>query len=125
MRFYMEIFHEEVFMKIPEGLKCKPNQVCLLKKSLYGLKQASRQWYIKLLDELKSLGYIQSKNDYSLFLKKQNQKIVIVAVYVDNIIVRGNDEKEINYLKTHLHKAFTIKDVGDLHFFLGIEVSYQ
>ena len=79
--------HEEVYMKIPKGMEYKPNQACLLKISLYGLKQAFRQWCIKLLDELKSLGYILSKNDYSLFLKRQHQKIVIVAVYVGDIII--------------------------------------
>ena len=83
--------HEEVYMKVPKGIACKRNQVCLLKKSLYGLKQASRQWYIKLLDALKSLAYVQSKNDYSLFLKKQNNKIIILAVYVDDIIITGDD----------------------------------
>lgn len=66
--------HEEVFIKVSEGLECKPNQVCLVNKSLYVLKQASRQCHIKLLDELKSLGYTQSKNDYSLFLKKQTKQ---------------------------------------------------
>ena len=50
---------------------------------------------------------------------------MIIAVYVDDIILIGEDIKEINFLKTHLDKVFTIKDLGDLHFFLGIEVSYQ
>ena len=57
-------------MKILEGLSRDPNQVYILKKSSFGLKQASRQWHIKLLDEVKFLRYVQSKTDYSLFLKK-------------------------------------------------------
>ena len=74
---------------------------------------------------MKSLGYVQSKNDYSLFLKKQNLKIIIVAVYVDDIIITGDNDEEIHFLKRHLDHVFTTKDLGDLYFFLGIEISYQ
>ena len=95
-----------------------------LKKSLYGLKQASRQLHIKLLDELKSLAYTQSQNDYSLFIKSYNTKITIVAMYVDDIIITGDDVDKISSLKKHLNQVFTIKDLGELHYFLGIEVSH-
>ena len=61
--------HEEVYMKMPEGILNPTNKVSRLQKSLYGLKQASKQWHIKLADFLKTQGYIYSKNDYSLFLK--------------------------------------------------------
>lgn len=57
-------------MKMPEGLPNPSNHVCLLKKSLYGLKQARRQWFAKLVSELQLQGFTQAKNDYSLFLKK-------------------------------------------------------
>src|SRR5688572_23357200 len=80
---------EEVYMKVPEGFPNHHNQVCRLKKALYGLKQASRQWFAKLVHELHSQGYSQSKNDYSLFLKKSEAHIIIAAVYVDDIIITG------------------------------------
>lgn len=76
---------EEVYMKIPQGMTVSaPNLVCKLQKSLYGLKQASRQWYSKLSDVLCSRGYVASKNNYSLFLKTSPHSTVIVAVYVDD-----------------------------------------
>lgn len=111
-------------MKVPLGVSHQPNQVCRLRKSLYGLKQASRKWFEKLASELVSLGYTQSKNDYSMFIKRCSTTITIVAVYVDDIIVTGDNSLEIEDLKTHLHHAFSIKDLGILHYFLGIEVGY-
>ena len=103
---------EEVFMKVPEGLPNPEQQVCLLKKSLYGLKQASRQWFAKLVSELILQGFAQSKNDYSLFIKKQDHHITLAAVYVDDIILTGTDLDSITNLKHHLHTTFSIKDLG-------------
>lgn len=117
--------NEEVYMRMPEGVENRKGKVCLLKKSLYGLKQASRQWHNKLLEELKSLGYVQSKNDYSLFTKRTSHFIVIVTVYVDDILITGSNQTEIKMLKAHLHNKFTIKDFGQMHYFLGMEVSHN
>ena len=84
----------------PPGLALpKPNMVCKLKESLYGLKQASRQWYSKLSDTLRGLGFQHSKNDYSLFYKLQDSSIVLLAVYVDDIVITGNNPAEIMALK--------------------------
>ena len=66
--FLHEDLHEEVYMTMPEGIQNPKNKVCLLRKSLYGLKQTSKQWHAKLLTELRNLGYDQSKNDYSLMM---------------------------------------------------------
>ena len=95
--------HEEVYMHMPEGIPNPNNKVCLLKKSLYGLKQASRQWHAKLLEELRKLKYEQSKNDYSLFTKRNNQRITILVVYVDDILVTSSNKQDIIILKEHLH----------------------
>ncbi|XP_074277296.1 uncharacterized protein LOC141600938 [Silene latifolia] len=86
---------EEVYMKPPLGYSAaKKGQVCRLKRSLYGLKQASRQWNLELTKHLLSLGFIQSKNDYSLFTKvnQTTQKILVALIYVDDMILSGNDE---------------------------------
>ena len=103
-------------MLMPKGIPNPNNKVCLLKKFLYGLKQASMQWHSKLLENRKFLGFYQSKNDYFLFIKRNQNHIIIIAVYVDDILVTR--------LKKHLDTIFTIKDIGILHYFLGIEVNY-
>jgi len=115
--------HEEVYMQMPKGIPNPTNKVCRLKKSLYGLKQASRKWFSKLRDTLLSLGYIQLKNDYSLFLNKTSTHITIIAIYVDDILITGLDYQEIQHVKHHLDERFGIKDLGQLHYFLGLKVS--
>lgn len=115
---------EQVFMKVPEGIPNPHNKVCKLRKSIYGLKQASREWFTKLLFHLKDQGFVQSKNDYSLFIRKTGDLICMAVVYVDDIILTGTDTQAIHDLKNHLHHEFGIKDLGALSYFLGIEVSY-
>ncbi|GAU20316.1 hypothetical protein TSUD_337970 [Trifolium subterraneum] len=117
-------FNEEVYMKPPPGLTLPhPDMVCKLQKSLYGLKQASRQWNTKLTDTLLHSGYIQSKADYSLFTKHSGAGFTVILVYVDDLVLGGTDMNEINAVKTLLHDKFSIKDLGVLKYFLGFEVA--
>lgn len=117
---------EEIYMKPPPGLTLSdPTKVCRLKKSLYGLKQASRQWYAKLSSALKTMGYQHSRNDYSLFLKHMGDSIVFVAMYVDYVIITGNHEQEITSLMEFLEHEFKIKDLGYLNYFLGLEILHE
>jgi len=111
-------------MQPPPGLPLSaPNQVCKLQRSLYGLKQASRQWNTKLIETLISSGYTQSKVDYSLFTKQSIQGFTVILVYVDDLVLGGTDTTEIQQIKTLLDKKFSIKDLGTLKYFLGFEVA--
>jgi len=116
--------NEEVYMVLPLGMHSyKPGQVCKLQRSLYGLKQASKQWYARLSSFLISHGYNQSTSNYSLFLKHESKSITALPVYVDDIVLSGNDLIEIRNITQLLDNAFKIKDLGDLKFFLGFEVA--
>jgi hypothetical protein len=116
--------NEEVYMKPPPGLPLQQeNLVCKLQRSLYGLKQASRQWNAKLTETLISSGFIQSKADYSLFTKKTSRGFTAILVYVDDLVLGGTDIEEINQLKSMLDQKFSIKDLGQLKYFLGFDVA--
>lgn len=115
---------EEVYMSPPPGLKITdPSLVCRLDKSIYGLKQASRQWNAKLTEVLLSSGYVQSKSDYSLFTKAVNTGFTAILVYVDDLVLTGTDLAEIESIKKLLDSRFSIKDLGALKYFLGLEVA--
>ncbi|MCH79443.1 retrovirus-related Pol polyprotein from transposon TNT 1-94 [Trifolium medium] len=117
---------EDVYMLIPPGVKCsKPNQVCKLVKSLYGLKQASRRWYEKLTAFLQSQSYVQATSDHSLFTKQSASTFTVLLVYVDDVIVAGNSITEIQNIKDALNKSFKIKDLGLLKYFLGLEIAHS
>ncbi|XP_074328421.1 uncharacterized protein LOC141666331 [Apium graveolens] len=102
---------EEVYMLVPDGLENPLNLVCKLVKSLYGLKQTSRQWFSKLVGALKHKGFLQSKNDYSLFLRYNALgQVVIVAVYVDDIIITvGYWYDEITLSQTKFAKELLLE----------------
>jgi len=111
-------------MKPPPGLSLpRPNLVCKLNKSLYGLKQASCNWNQKLTSEILLLGYTQSSTDHSLFVKKYASDITTLLVYVGDVVLTSNSIAEINTVKAHLHSKFHIKDLGPIKYFLGLEVS--
>ncbi|XP_014506550.1 uncharacterized protein LOC106766331 [Vigna radiata var. radiata] len=115
---------EEVYMQPPPGLNIhNEGQVCKLTKSLYGLKQANRQWFEKLSSYLTFVNYNQSKSDHSLFIKRTATGFTALLVYVDDNVLAGNSMEEINCIKELLHKKFRIKNLGELKYFLGLEVA--
>ncbi|KAI3521421.1 hypothetical protein L1887_10887 [Cichorium endivia] len=121
--FLYGTLEEEVYMTLPPGYFSKNDkQVCKLVKSLYGLKQAPRKWNEKLTSSLINFGFVQSKNDFSLYIKQDKDLFIILLVYVDDIVLTGNNENEIKSVKDFLKSQFLIKDLGILRFFLGIEI---
>lgn len=115
--------NEEVYMSLPQGFRESPNLVCKLKKSLYGLKQTFRQWFAKFSYTILNFGFVQSKTDYSLFTYSKRSSFIVFLVYVDDILLTGNDPQCITELKQVLDKKFGLKDLGSLRYFLGLEVA--
>ncbi|CAL1398262.1 unnamed protein product [Linum trigynum] len=115
---------EEVYMKVPLGFQQEGDtRVCRLRKSLYGLRQASRNWYQKFTLALAELGFTASRADHSLFLYRKGETFVAALIYVDDVVLTGNDAGFISQVKSFLDSRFSIKDLGPLKYFLGIEVA--
>ncbi|GKA07055.1 putative RNA-directed DNA polymerase [Tanacetum coccineum] len=115
---------EQVYMKQPPGFidPQRPNHVCLLHKSLYGLKQDPRTWFERLSKALFDLGFKGSKTDPSLFIYSCGDTLLYILVYVDDIIVTGNNKGTIDNIICQLGSAFALKDLRPLNYFLGIEI---
>ena len=113
-----------IYMDTPPGFggEFKGHEVCKLKKTLYGLKQSPRAWFGRFTKVMKKYGYRQSNSDHTLFLKKREGKITCLIIYVDDMILTGDDEEEIILLKKNLFTEFEMKDLGLLRYFLGIVV---
>ena len=116
---------EEVYMDPPPGIAkySDATMVCKLKKALYGLKQSPRAWFGRFTKSMKNFGYKQSNSDHTLFLKHRKGKITALIIYVDDMVVKGDDHDEIDCLQQHLTSEFEMKQLGDLKYFLGIEVA--
>ena len=113
-------------MRIPPRFetKDKKRKVCKLNKSLYGLKQSPRAWFKRFSITLNRLSYKQGQTDHTLFTKHTTDgKKTILIVYVDDIIIIGDNSQEIGNLKKQLRTDFEVKDLGKLRNFLGIEVA--
>jgi hypothetical protein len=122
--FLNSVLTEEVYMKQPPGFvdSSLPSHVCRLHKTLYGLKQALRAWYTRLSDFLLSIGFRASKIDTSLFILSDGTNIFYLLVYVDDILLTGSNSAMLHHLIQLLSSEFKLCDLGDVHYFLGIEV---
>ena len=123
--FLNGILQEEVYMEQPIGFQedaTNSQLVCKLHKSLFGLKQAPRAWFEKLHSALAGLGFTSAKIDQSLFTQVTDKFSVFILVYVDDIIITGSDVTVVQSIIERLNHEFTLKDLGALDYFLGLQV---
>ncbi|KAM1873468.1 hypothetical protein ACFX13_007300 [Malus domestica] len=115
---------EEVYMHQPRGFVDPqfPHHVCRLRRSLYGLKQAPRAWFQCFSTHLEDLGFRPSTADHSLFTYIHGSTRIYLLIYVDDILVTGNNPSHIVTLIKNLGIRFSMKDLGPVHYFLGMEV---
>jgi hypothetical protein len=121
--FLNGVIEEEVYIEQPQGFEVedRKSHVCILKKALYGLKQAPRAWYGHIDSFLTSLGFTKSKEDSNLYFKIMNNEPIILLLYVDDLFLTG-EEMLVTKCKKRLSSEFEMKDLGLMHYFLGLEV---
>ncbi|KAH9079752.1 hypothetical protein Ae201684P_017098 [Aphanomyces euteiches] len=118
---------EDIYMEIPMGLNDHKNPglskpVLKLKKSLYGLKQAPRLWNQTIDGFMLSIGFVKSKADHCIYIKRQDEDIILVSLYVDDLILASNSDEMMQTTKIALSKRFKMTDLGPLSYCLGIEI---
>jgi len=112
--------NEIVFMEVPEGFRSSAiqNKVCRLKKALYGLRQASRAWFEKINAFLEELGLSQTEVDYSLFHFTDDNDIIILVLYINDLLVIGSNPIRVNQIKGQLMQRFEMTDLGVVNLYL-------
>ena len=113
---------EEVYMEQPEGYSQNRALVWKLNKSLYGLKQASRAWYRELDATLLVLGFVRTISDHSIYVRDDSHGLIIVGVYVDDLTIAARRLDTLTRFKEEMAKRYSMKDLGELHFILGLQV---
>jgi hypothetical protein len=115
---------ETIYMAQPEGfsIKGKEHMECRLRKSIYGLKQASRQWNLKFDQVIKRFGFRENDKDSCIYVKFKGGKLVILVLYVDDILLASNDKNTLHETKNFLSSHFDMKDRNEASYVLGIEI---
>ncbi|GKA08478.1 retrotransposon protein, putative, ty1-copia subclass [Tanacetum coccineum] len=115
---------EEVYMTQPEGFVNPkyPNHVCKLKRSIYGLNQASKQWNKRFDDEIKKFDFTQNRDEPCVYQKASGSYVTFLILYVDDILIMGNNIPMLQDVKSYLGKCFAMKDLGEAAYILGIKI---
>ena len=114
---------EDIYMDVPEGIdNVDPGSVCKLNRTLYGLKQSPRMWNKKIDDYLINQGFTRLDTDHSIYIRRHQQSLNIIAIYVDDLILLTDTIETMRKLKLELHNAFKMTDCGEIHHFLGLRV---
>ena len=116
--------YEEIYMDQPLGFEFKGQErkVCKLKRSIYGLKQASRQWNIKFHQVIQRDGFTMMEEDHCVYLKRSIDGFIIFSLYVDEILIAGNSKEMIDTTKKLLSSNFEMKDMGEARYVLGVKI---
>ena len=124
-KFLHADLEEKIYMKQPEGfaVKGKKELVCRWKKSLYGLKQSPRMWYQKFVTYIEGLGFTRSKEDHCVYFKLIGDHFIYLVLYVDDMLLVGNEKEIIHDLKTQLFSKLDMKDIGAANYILGMEIN--
>jgi hypothetical protein len=122
--FFNGELEEEIYMEQLQGFMHQGggHLVCKLHKSLYGLKQSPRAWNQKLNTFRKNIEFMKSEADMSVYVVQGGDVKFFIVVYVDDLILVCNDQNKLLQIKEKLNQKFEMKDLGELHFFLGIKV---
>ncbi|KAI5341456.1 hypothetical protein L3X38_020730 [Prunus dulcis] len=117
--------YEEIYMQQPEGFiqEGREDQVCKLRKSIYGLKQASRQWYLKFDEVVRSHGFSESPVDECIYIKVSGRNFIFLILYVDDILLASKNLTLLHDTKVFLSKVFDMTNLGEASYVLGIEIS--
>ena len=115
---------EELYMMQPEGFVDPKgaNKVCKLQRSIYGLVQASRSWNIRFNEVIKAFGFIQVYGEACLYKKVSGSSVAFLILYVDDILLMGNNIEMLESIKAYLNKSFSMKDLGEAAYILGIKI---
>ena len=125
MSFLNGDLQDKVYMASLSGVSHDSEYVCKLKKALYGVKQAPRAWFEKFSTVISCLQFVSSSHDSALFVKYTDAGRIILFLYIDDMIIIGDDIDGISILKTKLAKQFEMKDLDYLRYFLSIKVAYS
>ena len=114
-----------MYVEQPPGfvLKGHERKVLHLVKALYGLRQAPRAWYSKLDESLINLGFQRSSYEHAVYLRGEQSRRLVVGVYVDDLVITGGNQADIDVFKAEMQATFKMSDLGLLHYYLGLEVA--
>ncbi|KAK1692240.1 hypothetical protein QYE76_008937 [Lolium multiflorum] len=115
---------EELYMVQPKGFVDPKNadKVCKLQRSIYGLKQASRSWNRRFDKVIKDFGFIQCHGEACIYKKVSGSSVAFLILYVDDILLIGNDIELLSSVKGYLNNSFSMKDLGEASYILGIKI---
>ena len=125
--FLNSFLNEEVFVEQPKGFQDLHflDHVLRLKKALYGLKQAPRAWYDRLTTYLLDHGFKRGQADRTLFVKRDEKSLLVAQVYVDDIVFGSTIDHLAHEFSEEMKREFKISMVGELNYFLGLQVKQQ